>query len=130
MTARGPIHKAVLRTAIILLATFACAQSPPNYDAATETKVKGIVQELKLVPPSGPKQMGYLVLKNGDATVQVFLGPKSFLDEMGIAFKPGEEVQVTGSKVKQDNAELILAREISKSGDMITLRFADGKPAW
>ena len=130
MSACGPIHKILLRIAIVLVAAYACAQSPPKYDLASETKVKGVVQELKFVPPTGAKQMAYLVLKSGQASVDIFLGPKSFLDDMGIVFKPADEVQVTGSKVKQENADLILAREVSKSGDNLTLRFADGKPAW
>ena len=49
---------------------------------------------------------------------------------MGVGFKPGDEIQVTGSKVKQDGADLILAREVVKGEDTLTLRFNDGKPAW
>ena len=45
-------------------------------------------------------------------------------------FKAGEEIQVTGSKVTQDGTDLILAREVAKGGDTLTLRFKDGKPAW
>jgi hypothetical protein len=127
----GPLHKNLLRTAIVLLATCACAQSaPPKYDKSTETKLKGTVEQLKLVPPTGGKQVAYLVLKNGQDTIDVFLCPKSFLDEMGVTFQPSDIIQVTGSKVKQDSADMILAREIEKGGDTITLRFGDGKPAW
>jgi hypothetical protein len=130
MTACGPIHKNLLRVAIVLLAACACAQSPPKYDKATETKLKGTVEELKFLPPTGQKPMAYLVLKNGQGTVDVFLCPKSFLDEMGVTFKASDEIQVTGSKVKQDSADLILAREVVKGDDTLTLRFGDGKPVW
>jgi hypothetical protein len=130
MTACSPIHKNVLRIAIVLLAASALAQSPPKYDKATETKVKGIVAEFKLVPPAGGKPVAYLVLKSGESTIDIFLCPKSFLEEMGVAFKPSDEIQVTGSKVKQESADLILAREVVKGGDTVTLRFGDGKPAW
>jgi hypothetical protein len=88
------------------------------------------VEQLKLLPPTGGKPVVYLVMKSGQDTVQLFLCPKSFLDEMGVSFKAGDEIQVTGSKVKQDGADLILAREVIKGEDTLTLRFKDGKPAW
>jgi hypothetical protein len=49
---------------------------------------------------------------------------------MGIAFKTDEAIEVKGSKVKQDGADLILAREMVKGGETLTFRFPDGKPAW
>jgi hypothetical protein len=120
--------------AIALVATSAFSQAPPKYDPATETTVKGTVGELKLVPPTGGKPIAYLVTKTGPDkekdTVQIFLCPKSFLDQMGIAFKTDEAIEIKGSKVKQDGADLILAREMVKGGETLTFRFPDGKPAW
>ena len=113
-----------------LLAASAIAQAPPKYDPATETKIKGAVEELKFVPSAGGKAAAYLTLKSGAGSVQVYLCPKSFLDDMGASFKPGDEIEVTGSKVKQDTGDLILAREVERGDDMLTLRFKDGKPAW
>ena len=89
-----------------------------------------MVQELKFVPPGGAKSVAYLVIKSGEDTVEVFLCPKKFLDDMGASFKAADTVEVTGSKVKQDGADLILAREVAKGDDTLTLRFKDGKPAW
>ena len=135
MNASGPINSHLLKlAAITFLATSALSQAPPKYDPATETTVKGTVGELKLVPPTGGKPIAYLVTKTGPDkekdTVQIFLCPKSFLDQMGIAFKTDEAIEVKGSKVKQDGAELILAREIVTGGETLTFRFPDGKPAW
>ena len=131
MTPYGPVYKNVLRiAAIALLAASAFAQAQPKYDPTTENKLKGIVEQLKLVPPTGGKSVAYLVIKNGEGTVQIFLCPKRFLDDMGVNFKAGDEIQVTGSKVKQDGTELILAREVAKGGDTLIVRFKDGKPAW
>jgi hypothetical protein len=119
---------------VALLAASALAQAPPKYDRATETTVKGTVEELKLVPPSGGKPVAYLLEKTGPDkdkdTVQIFLCPKKFLDDIGVAFKADDAIQVTGSKVKQDGADLILAREIVMGGETLTFRFQDGKPAW
>ena len=125
----GPVRKHLPKLAALALFVLpAFAQAPPKYDPATETKVKGLVEEL--IPPTGGTGAAYLVIKVGEEKVQVYLCPKSFLDEMGVSFSPGDEVEVTGSKVKQDGTDLILAREVVKGGDTITLRFKDGKPAW
>lgn len=128
-------HNLLLQLAVLgMLITAAFSQAPPKYDRATETTLKATVEELKLVPPSGAKPVAYLLTKTGPDktkdTVEVFLCPKSFLDELGIAFKADESIEITGSKVKQDGADLILAREVVKSGETLTFRFQDGKPAW
>jgi hypothetical protein len=115
---------------MLALAASAAAQAPPKYDPATEAKLKGTVQEVKLVPPSGGKPLEYLTLKSGADTVDVLLCPKSFYDDMGASFKAGDEVEITGSKVKQGGNDLILAREVTKGNDVLILRFKDGKPAW
>ena len=129
------VHKRLLHiAAIVLVATSALSQAPPKYDPATETTVRGTVGELKLVPPTGGKPIAYLMTKTGPDKekdmVQIFLCPKRFLDEMGIAFKADEAIEVKGSKVKQGGADLILAREVVKGGETLTFRFQNGKPAW
>ena len=131
MNASGPISNHLLKlAAVTFLAASAFAQAPPKYDPATEGKFKGIVQELKFVPPSGAKPIAYLVMKSGTDAVQIFLCPKKFLDDMGVVFKADDEIEVVGSKIKQDGADITLAREVTKGGDTLTLRFKDGKPAW
>ena len=130
MNASFPVRRIFLNLAIVALAVSALAQAPPKYDPATETEVKGTVQELKFVPPSGGKPAAYLVVKSGADTVEVYLCPKSFLDDMGATFKAEDKVEITGSKVKRDGGDLILAREVSKGDDRLILRFKDGKPAW
>ena len=130
-----PIRQCVLLFVVtVFFAAAAFCQAPPKYDRATETTVKGTVEEFKLVPPSGAKTLAYLVEKTGPDkdkdTVQIFLCPKKFLDDIGVAFKADETIEVIGSKVKQDGADLILAREVVKGGETLTFRFQDGKPAW
>ena len=132
MTTSGWIlYRLLPLAAVTFLWTLAFSQAPPKYDPATEITFKGVVQELKLVPPSGGKPVVYLVMKSSPDPAEVFLCPKKFLDDMGVEFKPDDAIEVTGSKVKQDGMDLTLAREVVvKSGETLTLRFKDGKPAW
>jgi len=114
---------------LVFAAVTGFTQAPPKYDPATEKTFKGIVEELKIVPASG-KQNAYLMLKSNAESGEVFLCPKSFLDEIGVTFKPDDAIEITGSKVKQDGTDLTLAREVVKNGETLTFRFKDGKPAW
>ena len=130
-----PVDKYLLLVAVLtLVTTSAFSQAPPKYDAASETTIKGTVGELRLVPPTGAKTIAYLVTKTGPDkdkdTIQIFLCPKSFLEQMGIAFKSDEAIEIKGSKVEQNGTPLILAREMVKGGETVTFRFPDGKPAW
>ena len=103
--------------------------SSPKYDAQTETKMKGTVDDVKL--PSSPKAIVYLMMETGaGTTVDVYLCPKSFLDDMGVTFAKGDQITVTGSKIKQGDADIVLAREVVKGTDTLVLRDDKGKPVW
>ena len=104
--------------------------NPPKYDAHTETKMKGTVEEVKLPPKGSEKEVAHLLVKTGADTVDVYLCPKSFLDDMGVSFSKGDEIALTGSKVKQGEADLILAREVVKGTDTLVLRDEKGNPIW
>ncbi len=104
--------------------------SPPKYDVKTETKMKATVEEVKLPPKGSEKEVVHLLVKTGTDTVDVYLCPKSFLDDMGVSFGKGDEIAITGSKAKQGDADLILAREVVKGADTLVLRDEKGNPVW
>ena len=121
----------LILTIVVLALPLAQAQSTaPKYDLATEAKMKGTVEELKLPDKGKDKEAAHLTLKTTDATIDVYLCPKSFLDDMGSTLAKGDEVNLTGSKIKQDGADMILAREVVKGTDTLVLRDDKGKPVW
>jgi len=106
------------------------AAAPPKYDSQTETKTKGVIEEIKIFSLGKRTDYTEAIIKNGDAMLQIYLSPKPFQDEMGISFAKGDEIAVTGSKVKQEDADVILAREIVKGTDTLMFRDDKGKPVW
>ena len=102
----------------------------PKYDLHTETKTKGTVDEVNLLPFGSRKDLTELVVKNGDNTLHIYVCPKTFEEEMGINFTKGDEIAITGSKVKQDALEVILARELVKGTDTLVFRDDKGNPVW
>jgi hypothetical protein len=104
--------------------------SLPKYALSTETKTKGVVEDIKLLPLDAGKDFTVLVVKSGDDTVQIYVCPKTFQEEVGISFGKGDEISVTGSKVKQEASDVILARELVRGTDTLVLRDEKGKPVW
>ncbi len=113
-----------------LVAQKAQETSPPKYDVHTETKMKVTVEEMKLPPKGNEKEVAHLLVQSGADSVDVYLCPKSFLDDMGVSLSKGDEIALTGSKVKQGEADLILAREVVKGSDTLVLRDDKGNPVW
>ena len=104
--------------------------SLPKYDLHTETKIKGVVDEVNVLSVGNRKDFTELVIKNGDDKAHIYLCPKPYEVEMGISFSKGDQIAVTGSKVKQDTSEVILARELVKGTDTLLFRDDQGKPVW
>jgi hypothetical protein len=104
--------------------------TPPKYDLHTETKTKGIVDEVNVLSFGTRKDFTELVVKSGDDKIHIYLCPKPFQEEMGITFTKGDEIAVTGSKVKQGASDIILARELIKGTDTLMFRDEKGNPVW
>lgn len=101
-----------------------------KYDLQTETKAKGVVDDVKVFSFGARKDFVQLILKDSGGTVVLYMCPKPFEDEMGISFAKGDEISFTGSKVKQEESEVILARQVAKGEETLTFRDAKGSPVW
>ena len=102
----------------------------PTYDLHAEMKTKGEIDEVNLLSMGTRKDFTELIIKSGDDSSHIYLCPKPFQEEMGISFTKGDQIAVTGSKVKQDTADVILARELVKGSDTLLFRDDKGKPVW
>lgn len=105
------------------------SSAPPKYDLQTETTGKGLVDEVKVFEVGTRKDIE-LIVKDGTESVVVYVCPKPFEEEMGITFTKGEQIAFTGSKVKREESNVILAREVVKGTDTLTFRDAKGSPVW
>jgi hypothetical protein len=140
MSSARRISKRFLLSAILFL--FCCrfpaftqkapakSSASPKYDLQTESKAKGVVDEVKILDFGTRKDFIQLILKDESETVVLYVCPKPFEEEMGITFAKGEQISFTGSKVKGDESQVILAREIVKGTYTWTFRDAKGSPVW
>ena len=117
----------------------------PQYDRATEVTVKGTVEGVQesMMQGGHAQQMGnmgqmgrmghmglHLILKASKETYTVLVGPSQFVKDKGFSFAKGDEIEVTGSKVKYGETDALIAREIKKGNKVLTLRNAQGIPEW
>lgn len=149
-----------LTVLVLFLLPFAYAQRGPGpgqrarmYNPANETTVNGTVEEVKTVTGRHGWNGTHLILKVGnnmtdvqervqegkivsetrkteEKNVDVHLGPASFLKEKDFSFSKGDRVQITGARAEFGGTETIIAREVKKNGGTLTLRDAQGIPAW
>jgi len=105
-------------------------QSPPMYNVATEVTLTGTITEVQTM--AGPAGQGgvHLMLKTSTETSRVNLGPSWFLTQEKYTFAKGDAVTVTGSRVKLDTGDAVIAREIKKGAQTMTVRDAKGFPKW
>lgn len=102
----------------------------PKYDLLTEMKTQGVIDEVNLLPFGTKKDFTELIIKSGQDKLHIYLCPKTFEEEMGINFSKGDEIAVTGSKVKQESSDVILARVLVRGPDTLLFRDDKGKPVW
>jgi len=102
-----------------------------NYNPATETTVTGTIDSVNDVPSSGRGGGGlHLVLALPAGPLEVHVGPASFVSSKNVAFTKGDALTIVGSKVTMAGQEVVIAREIKKGDQVLTLRDAKGLPLW
>lgn len=98
------------------------------YDPATEVTLRGTVQEVK--PMNTVVTVTHVMLNADHATVDVHLGPSSWVAKQSVSFNVGDQIEVIGSRVKYAGADVVVARQIRKSGQTLTLRDTQGISKW
>lgn len=128
------IHKAarslLLAISVLVAFTTAAALGPPKYDRKTETTVKGTASEIrqKGVPLKGKGLL--VVLETEHGPIEIIVGPVKFVERSHFVFRPGELIEVTGSRVEFRGQQVILAREIRNTEKVLELRDSQGESEW
>ncbi|MDX1980436.1 MAG: hypothetical protein SFV51_09215 [Bryobacteraceae bacterium] len=106
-------------------------QPSPRYDPAAEVTLKGTVEAVSEHAHPGIARRGvHITLQAAGGAYEVHLGPTAFLQKLALNLAKGDEIEVTGSKVKYEGADAVLARQVMKGGKTFELRNKDGIPLW
>src|SRR6516225_8886122 len=99
-----------------------------HYDPKTEVTFTGTVESINRIADM-PGRGIHLTVKTGNETSDVHLGPAAFI-EGKMTFKKGDTVEITGSKVTMMGKNAVIAREVRKGDQVLTLRDENGVPVW
>lgn len=102
----------------------------PQYDTATEVTLKGTITGVETHTGRMGWNGTHLVVNFGAETLTVHVGPSNYLAQQGFSFAPGDQIEVTGSSIKLEGSDVLIAREIKKGDKVLTLRNSQGIPAW
>ena len=106
-------------------------QSAPNYAAATEMNVRGVVQDVEeFYCPISLDRGTHLTLKTDNGTMQVHVAPGRFLRGNSFDFAPGDNIEVVGSVVRYKGTDAVIARTINRGNETFAFRNSTGKGAW
>ena len=126
-----------LMVSALVIASAAQAADPPKsgragmpvYDASTEVTLSGAVDKIT-EHRHGRMQGKHLWLKTASETIEVHLGPAAFLAKEKFAVSPSDQIEVTGSRVKIEGADALIARSVKKGETTWALRDGQGVPNW
>ncbi|HZP42838.1 MAG TPA: hypothetical protein VFD84_15200 [Candidatus Binatia bacterium] len=107
------------------------SRGPVHFDPSTVTTLSGEVLRVEHVAsPRGRGTGVHLVLKTDTETIPVSLGPDWYVGKAKLKVGPGDRVVVKGSRTTLGGEPAIVAQELKKGDETLTLRDDRGVPLW
>ncbi|MGB9712719.1 MAG: DNA-binding protein [Dissulfurimicrobium sp.] len=101
------------------------------YNPQTVETISGeVVAVDKIMPQKGMSYGIQLIVKTNKETIPVHLGPGWFIENQSIKIAPKDKVEVKGSRVTFEGKPTIIASEVKRGDDVLTLRDTNGFPVW
>jgi hypothetical protein len=121
----------VLLIVLLTAVTSRKANDSLAYSAANEMTTVGTVQEVQeFYCPVTDDRGTHVVLKTERGEILVHVAISRFLRDHKFVINPGDRLQVAGAKIRFQDKEGMIAREIIRGDEVFTLRNAAGKPVW
>ncbi|HEX6804200.1 MAG TPA: hypothetical protein VF133_11025 [Terriglobales bacterium] len=112
----------------------------PFYNTGTELTITGTVEEVQQVTGQMGTGQGWtcprgwsgthLMLKTDAGTMLVHVGPSAYLASKNFSIAKGDQLTILGSKVQYQASDFLIAKEITKGDQVLTLRNSAGFPLW
>ncbi|MGE5443179.1 MAG: DNA-binding protein [Ignavibacteriales bacterium] len=101
------------------------------YDPKTVETLSGeVVSVDKITQAKGMSYGVHLTLKTDKETISVHLGPGWYIEKQEVKIKPGDKVEVKGSRITYEGKPAIIAAEVKKGDEALKLRDENGFPVW
>ena len=100
------------------------------YNPGTVETIRGKVTNLgKTLSGNGRDYCLNLTMRTAQEKILVILEPASYAKKLPIGIKPGDQVEVKGSRVTIMGPTMIAA-EVKKGDTVVKLRDVNGRPVW
>jgi hypothetical protein len=101
------------------------------YDPKTVETISGEVTKVDHITPGKGMSGGvHMLVKTDKETLSVHLGPSWYLENQDVKIEPKDKVEVKGSRITFAGKPALIASEVKKGNDVLTLRDESGFPAW
>ncbi len=102
-----------------------------TYNPATVETVKGEVTGIEQTVPMRRMHTGVAVMLKADKeTIAVHLGPSWYIERLETKIVKGDKIEVTGSRVTIAGKPALIASQVKKGSETLTLRDSAGVPVW
>ena len=107
------------------------AQYNRMYDVKTVESISGeIISVDTITPQKGMSHGVHLTVKTDKETISVHLGPSWYIENQDVKLSPKDKIEVKGSRITFEGKPAIIAAEVKKGDEILTLRDANGIPMW
>jgi len=101
------------------------------YNPQTEEAIKGVIVGIENYTSYQRNYYGiHLMVETNDETIPVHLGPAWYLENQNINIAVDDNIEIVGSRITFDNKPAIIAAEVKKGENVLTLRDEIGVPIW
>ena len=101
------------------------------YDPKAVETISGEVTRVdRITPAKGMTGGVHMLVKTDKETVSVHLGPSWYIENQDVKIEPKDKVEVKGSRVTFGGKPALIASEVRKGNEVLTLRDEAGFPAW
>jgi hypothetical protein len=101
------------------------------YNPQTVETISGeVVSVDKITPMKGMNYGVHAVVKTEKESISVHLGPGWYVENQRVKIAPKDKIVIKGSRITFEDKPAIIAAEVKKGEDVLTLRDKDGFPAW
>lgn len=101
------------------------------YNPQTVGTISGVVLSVDQITPMKGMSYGvHLMVKTVKETISVHLGPSWYIDNQDAEIAVNDKIEARGSRITFEGKPTLIAAEVKKGDQVLTLRDANGFPAW
>ena len=107
-----------------------CAEFRTYSRADLETVSGEVIDVYETTSRQGYRAGLHLLVKTNEETLDVHLGPISYIEGQNFNFEPGDVLKIKGDRFTESQIPTMIATEVKKDNETLTLRDDDGFPMW